>query len=116
MFSFFTGMPYRPLSPSATPESIATLSCPVNHSAATEGINTSEGAILDVTATITKKPSVMLNTTTIASQSVAATPMIKSCSTDDDNDVYNNCFSFCVKCGVDILVFAHERHCPLANF
>ncbi|KAG0735456.1 hypothetical protein G6F62_001676 [Rhizopus arrhizus] len=106
-------MPYRPLSPSATLESIATVPCPVNHNAAAKSINTSEGAILDATATITKKPSVILNTTKVASQSVASTPMIKSCSID--NDVYNNYFSFCVKCGVDILVFAHERHCPLAN-
>lgn len=31
-----------------------------------------------------------------------------------DND-FNNYYSFCPECGVDILVFSHESCCPLAR-
>lgn len=83
-------------------------------------LNTTANVTANVTANATANAtsnacSIIWKTTKFSAQTRPMSSNLMAVDNLANNDVSNSYYSFCPKCGVDILIFSHESYCPLAK-
>ncbi|KAG0746550.1 hypothetical protein G6F57_008571 [Rhizopus arrhizus] len=75
-------------------------------------LNTTANVTVNATANAS---SIIWKTAKLSAQTRPMSSNLMAADNLANNDVSNSYYSFCPKCGVDILIFSHESYCPLAK-
>lgn len=106
------------ISAAATPKATK---YPIDRTASAKATNmVTKSSFLNTTANVTTNVTanacpIIWRTTKLSAQTRPMSSNLMAVDNLANNDVSNSYYSFCPKCGVDILIFSHESYCPLAR-